>query len=110
MSRSVVHLHSTAPIPTRYREIATAFPLSPLCRICAVVFCRDGTYCGKTLRIGREMIGRKVRVTPHHLRRLPTAQLLQREQRRAVLHVPGCPYVPQIVPAKVDNAGSLQRG
>src|SRR6266446_7453326 len=42
--KAVVRLHSTTPIPTRYREIATAFPLSALCRICAVAFCRDGTY------------------------------------------------------------------
>jgi hypothetical protein len=27
-----------------------------------------------------------VRITAHHLRTLPTAQLLQREQRRAVRH------------------------
>ena len=41
------------------------------------------------------MIGGKVRVTPHHFRTLPPAQLLQREQRRATLHVPQRPEVPQ---------------
>jgi hypothetical protein len=26
-----------------------------------VVFCRDGTYCAKSFRVGREVIGRQVR-------------------------------------------------
>jgi hypothetical protein len=82
-----------APIPTRFRELATPNSLLPLCRICAVVFYRDGTHCTKAFRVGREVIGCKVRVTPHHRGTLPATQLLQREQRRAVLHVPRSPAV-----------------
>jgi hypothetical protein len=40
-------------------------------------------------RIGRQVIGKRVRVPPHHL---PATQLLQREQRRAVLDVPARPF------------------
>src|SRR5439155_20506742 len=88
-------------------EIATPHSLSPLCRNCAVVFYRDGTYGAKAFRVGREVIGRKVRITAHHLRTLPTAQLLQREQRRAVLYVPRRPAVPKIVSAEIPDAGAL---
>ena len=53
------------------------------------------------------MIRGEMRVAPHHLRTLPAAQLLQREQRRAALHVPVAQVVPQIVPAEILDAGPL---
>src|SRR5665213_3743124 len=55
------------------------------------------------------MFGRKVRIAPHHLRTLPSAQLLQCMQRRAMLHMPARPGVPQVVPAEVLDARALQR-
>ena len=33
-------------------------------------FGRNSTYCAKAFRVGREVIGRQVRITAHHLRRL----------------------------------------
>ena len=55
-----------------------------------------GAFC-----IGRQVIGGKLRISPHHLRLRPAAQLLQREQRRAVLNAPARSGVPQIVPTKI---------
>src|SRR5689334_14660407 len=55
------------------------------------------------------MFRAEMRVTTNHLGTLPSAQLLQREQRRSVLHVPARPGVPQIMPAKVFDAGALER-
>ena len=60
--------------------------------LCHVFDC-NGTNGTQAFRVRREVIGREVRITAHHLRTLPTAQLLQREQRRAVLYVPRCPHV-----------------
>jgi hypothetical protein len=42
----------------------------------------------------------EVRVASHHLFGLPAGELLQRKQRRTVLHVPTRPGVPQVMPAK----------
>src|SRR6266542_3792090 len=109
MRRSRVRLLPPAPMPTWCCELASPNSFSPLCRICAVAFFRDGTHGAKAFRVGREVIGRKVRITAHHLRTLPTAQLLQREQRRAVLYVPRRPAVPKIVPAEILDVGALER-
>ena len=54
----MVRIHSTAPIPTQFREIATPDSRSPLCLICAVAFYRDGAYGAKAFRVRREVIGR----------------------------------------------------
>jgi len=51
------------------------------------VFDRNSTNGTQAFRVRREVIGREVRIAAHHLRTLPTAQLLQREQRCAVLYV-----------------------
>jgi hypothetical protein len=59
--------------------------------------------------IGRDVLGVQVRVAADHLRGLPAAELLQREERRAVLHVPTRPGMPEIVPAEVLDAGALHR-
>lgn len=37
----------------------------------------------------------------HHLERRPPSKLLQDVQRCSVLHVPACPSVPEVVPAKI---------
>jgi hypothetical protein len=50
-----------------------------------------------------------VRIPPHHVRALPASQLLQREHRRAVLHVPAGPRMPQIMPAKIGDSCPLER-
>jgi hypothetical protein len=73
------------------------------------VFDRNGTNGTQAFRVRREVIGREVRITAHHLWTLPTAQLLQREQRRSFLYVPRRPAVPQIMPAKILDAGALAR-
>jgi hypothetical protein len=59
--------------------------------------------------IGGQVIGRQMRVTPHHLLGHPPAELLQREDRRPVLHVPRGPRVAQIVEAEVLDTGALER-
>ncbi len=51
-----------------------------------------------------------MRVAAHYFRRSPAAHLLQRIQRRAVLHVPARPRMPQVMPAEVLNTGALQGG
>jgi len=51
----------------------------------------------------------KVRVTPHHLDRLPTSELLQRVQRCVLLYVPGSPRMAKIVPAEVGDACPVER-
>lgn len=54
------------------------------------------------------MVGGKVCVAFHHCARLPAAKLLQ-FMRGCPLHsVPACPRVPQIMPAKIFDAGTLQ--
>jgi hypothetical protein len=52
-------------MPTRFCEIATPHSLSPLCRICAVIFNRTSTYGAKAFRVGREVNGGEVRMADH---------------------------------------------
>ena len=72
-----------------------------MCRICAVNFRVRGVL--------RQMVRSQVCITANHLLRLPTTELLQGEERRAALHVPACPRVAQIVPAKVFDTGAFER-
>src|SRR5215471_9410512 len=72
-----------------------------LCRICAVTFRVGG--------VGRQMFRGEMRVTSHHLLGLPTRELLEREERRTALHVPGGPGVAKVVPAEVSDTRSRER-
>src|SRR5213078_3005599 len=56
----------------------------------------------------RNCAGAKCALTPHHLCGFPRTQFLQLRHRRTRHHVPRGPNVPQIVPAKVLDAGALQ--
>ena len=55
------------------------------------------------------MLGREMCIPPHHLRAFPPAQLLQGIRRRAVLHTPAGPGVPQVMPAEVLDTRAVQR-
>src|SRR5215472_9306764 len=50
-----------------------------------------------------------MRVTSRHLLGLPTRELLEREERRSTLHVPGGPGVTKVVPAEVSYTRSRER-
>ena len=52
----------------------------------------------------------QVRITPYHLRRFPTAQLLQYMQRCALLYMPARPGLPQVMPAEILDGRPLLRG
>src|SRR4051812_28299758 len=56
-----------------------------------------------------EMLGGEMRVSPHHLHRFPATEFLKRVKRRAALHVPVRPGVPQVVPTEILDAHSLER-
>lgn len=53
------------------------------------------------------MVSRQVRILLHHLRRRPSAQLLQYVLRGAFLNVPACPGVPEVMPAEILDAYTL---
>jgi len=58
--------------------------LWPLCQICAL----NHPWPRQALGIIGQMLRRKVRIAPHHLRRLPAAQFLQYTERSSALDVP----------------------
>ncbi len=70
----------------RFNGLAFLHLLTTLvvCQICAT----DRAGSRQTLRKFREMIRSEVRIAPHHIRRLPTPELLQDVWRRARLCVP----------------------
>ena len=72
-----------------------------MCRICAVTFRVGG--------VDRQMLRRKVRITSHHLLGFPTRELLEREERRSALHVPGSSLWRRVVPAKILDTDALER-
>ena len=78
-----------------------------LYQICTTVLHDAGLR--KLLSVLRKMFGRKMRVTPDHLCRLPSTKLLQHMQRCSLLNMPRCPRVAQIVPAEVFRPGTLHR-
>ena len=55
------------------------------------------------------MVGRQMRVAFDHHQRPPAAESLQLVRWRPRLAVPGCPGMPQIMPAEIFDAGTLQR-
>ena len=67
------------------------------------------TDTGHAVGVGGQMVSGQVRVAPHHRGRLPSAQFLQCEQRRAALHMPRGPGVPQVVSAEIRDPGAFQR-
>jgi hypothetical protein len=50
-----------------------------LCQICAIGRILHDTQGVKAIRVRGEMLGREVRVTPHHARAFPSTHLLQGE-------------------------------
>ncbi|MCZ4330730.1 hypothetical protein [Castellaniella denitrificans] len=65
-----------------------------------------GMVCPKRdrVRVGFQVAGCKVRVLLHHFDGFPSAQFLDHQQRRAGLHMPGRPGVPQVVKPEILEA------
>jgi len=93
---------------TRACSDAGPFCFSPV-RICAIEFRFDSAERRETIRIRGQVFGGEVRKPPYHLRALPAPHFLQRVLRRAVLRVPACPGMPQVMPAKVADPSPRQR-